>query len=76
MEASVRALLMWVGLQTEWIGREKMVAGSSPKASPMEDLFWAAHLTLATLILPRKLILFCGGAVGGRHRNPLGFVPG
>lgn len=33
-----------------------------PKASPMEDLFWAAHLTLATLILPRKFILFCGRA--------------
>lgn len=36
-----------------------------PKASPMEDLFWAAHLTLATLILPRKFILFCGAGGGG-----------
>ena len=32
-----------------------------PKASPMKTLFWAAHLTLATLILPRKFILFLVG---------------
>ena len=32
-----------------------------PKASSMKDLFWAAHLTLATLVLPRKFIQFWGG---------------
>jgi len=31
------------------------------KASSMKDLFWAAHLTPATLVLPRKFIQFWGG---------------